>query len=464
MATQKPEPSADNARDAHNAADVHPVELDEQHPAGDDQQDHSAAEDAVHESDSEDAAEGTEAEGDNSRPDPLLTRDGSPAAALWSLNSRWRHINHGSYGAVPVFAQLRRLAYLQETEAAPQRWFGAAPERVANARAALADFIGVEADRFAFVPNASAGMTASIRALQLQPGDEVVITDHAYGAVAFSAKREARQRGAKVRTVPIELDASPEQIVTVLGKALAKKPAGLIIDASTSATAREFPVAALAELAKKHGVPLLVDAAHAPGVQSRPAEGVTASAWVGNLHKFACGFRGAAVLVAEKKFAKELYPVIDSWGMDEPFPARFDRQGTLDYTPYLASVDAITGLEARIGWDAIRTYIESLLEYSTDVVADALDAASGEESCVDVGAPAPGMRLLRLPGTMATNHADALNLRQRITDELGFETQITSFRDTGYLRLSAHAYNTADDYERFAEDAVPALVSWSRES
>jgi isopenicillin-N epimerase len=443
MATKKPETLVGVDDDAQP---VDPADPDEQSIEPDEQIDNA----------------GVEAE--TVRPEPLEARDGSPAAALWSLNSRWHHINHGSYGAVPVFAQLRRMAYLQEAEGAPQRWFTAAPARVAQARADLADFIGVDADSFGFVPNASAGMTASIRALQLGSGDAIVVTDHTYGAVAFSAKREARQRASKVRTVPIELDASADEVLTVLGKVLAKKPAGLVVDASSSVTARGFPVAALAELAQQHGVPLLVDAAHAPGVQHRPAEGVAASAWVGNLHKFACGFRGTAVLVAEKKFAKNLYPVIDSWGMDEPFPARFDRQGTLDYTPYLATVDAITGLEDRIGWEAIRAYIESLLDYATEIVADALDAASGEESRVDVGMLAPGMRLLRLPGTLAATVPDADELRQRITDELGFETQITNWRDTGYVRLAAHAYNTAEDYERFAEDAVPALVRWSRES
>ncbi|WP_050993008.1 hypothetical protein [Salinibacterium sp. PAMC 21357] len=127
-------------------------------------------------------------------------------------------------------------------------------------------------------------------------------------------------------------------------------------------------------------------------------------------------------------------------------------------------MDAVTGLEERIGWHAIRAYISSLLDYSTEIVADALDAASGEESRVDVGMTAPGMRLLRLPGTLGATATAAGELRDRIGDELGFVTQITSWRNTGYVRLAAHAYNTADDYERFAEDAVPSLIQWSRES
>lgn len=451
MATKKPDTSVDVTNDAQ------PAELDEQNAESDE---------LLESGDQQPDADAVSEEGDSAlnRPEPLKARDGSEAAALWSLNARWRHINHGSYGAVPVFAQLRRMAYLQDAESAPQQWFGAAPSRVAKARADLAEFVGVDADQFGFVPNASAGMTASIRALGLGAGDELLVTDHTYGAVAFSARREARQRGAKVRTIALDLDASADEILAVLGKALAKKPAGLVIDSTSSVTARNFPVAALAELARTHGVPLLVDAAHAPGVQHRPAEGVAASAWVGNLHKFACGFRGTAVLVAEKKFAKNLYPLIDSWGMDDPFPGRFDYQGTIDYTPYLATVDAITGLEDRIGWDAIRAYIGSLLDYATPVVADALDDASGEQSRVEVGMPSLGMRLLQLPGTLGATAADAWALRERISAELGFQTQITSWRETGYLRLAAHAYNTADDYERFAENAVPSLVAWSREN
>ncbi|MGW3138674.1 aminotransferase class V-fold PLP-dependent enzyme, partial [Streptomyces sp. NPDC001139] len=38
-------------------------------------------------------------------PHPLLLADGRPAAEAWSLDPALRHLNHGSFGAVPLAAQ-----------------------------------------------------------------------------------------------------------------------------------------------------------------------------------------------------------------------------------------------------------------------------------------------------------------------------------------------------------------------
>lgn len=90
------------------------------------------------------------------RAPPLLLADGRPAADAWSLDPALRHLNHGSFGAVPLAAQERQNALREEMERAPVVWFPELPGRIAKARTGLAAFLGVDAGDLALVPNASA--------------------------------------------------------------------------------------------------------------------------------------------------------------------------------------------------------------------------------------------------------------------------------------------------------------------
>jgi isopenicillin-N epimerase len=81
---------------------------------------------------------------------------------------------------------------------------------------------------------------------------------------------------------------------------------------------------------------------------------------------------------------------------------------------------------------------------------------------VDVGMPVDALRLVRLPDGLVTTRLEADALRDRVARELGVAAAFTSFDGAGYLRLSTHVYNTAADYEYFAEHCVPVLGEWSR--
>ncbi|MFE2630325.1 aminotransferase class V-fold PLP-dependent enzyme [Streptomyces sp. NPDC059374] len=330
-------------------------------------------------------------------PRPLLLADGTPAERAWSLDPDLKHLNHGSFGAVPLVAQERQELLRVEMERSPVVWFPALPERLAATRAQLAGFLRVDAGDLALVPNASAGASVVFAALTLRPGGEIIVTDHGYGAVTMGAERLARRFGGRVRTAHVPLDADEEQAYEAVTAAFTDATQLVVVDQITSATARLLPVERIGAEARRRGIPVLVDGAHAPGLLDAPLAGATYDFWTGNLHKWGCAPRGTAALVARGPLREKLYPLIDSWAAAEPFPDRFDQQGTIDATAYLAAPTALDFVERTWGWPAARRYMDELADYGARVIGAAFAGTAGADTAVDVGMPVPGQGVVRGP-------------------------------------------------------------------
>lgn len=394
----------------------------------------------------------------------LLERSARPheLRSLWDLDPQLRHLNHGSFGAVPraVLAEQSRLR--EQAERNPVRWFAELPERIAAARAEFAPLLGVDANRLAFVLNASAGCSVVYNSLANQGPVDVLVTNHGYGAVTMGAQRLAERTGGECRQVSIPLHADADETLHLVTTEIRSRPPHLlVIDQITSATARALPVADICEIARELGVVTLVDGAHAPGVID-PAVCAAADYWVGNLHKFVCAPRGTAVLVSREQ-EPELYPLVDSWGTRLAFPHRFDHHGTLDLTGWLTASFAWNYLDHEIGWQWLRTYSATLLDGATDLIAEALSSPGSTSPVPEVGQPVGPMRLFRLPGRLGSTHDTADALRIPFLDATGIACAFTSFEGAGYLRLSAHAYNTLDDYQYLASVGIPLLRQWADE-
>ncbi|QKW05190.1 aminotransferase class V-fold PLP-dependent enzyme [Streptomyces sp. NA04227] len=395
-------------------------------------------------------------------PRPLLLADGRPAAAAWSLDPAVRHLNHGSFGAVPLEAQRVQQELRREMESNPVAWFPHLPQRVAEARSAVAGFLRVAPQDLAFVPNASGGASVVFGSLPARPGGEIVVTDHGYGAVTWGAERLARRWGGTVRTAHVPLDADAEEAYEAVTALMGERTGLVVVDHITSPTARRMPVERIGEEARRREIPFLVDGAHVPGLIEGPLRGLECDFWIGNIHKFGCAPRGSSVLVARSEQRDQLYPLIDSWGAEEPFPSRFDSQGTLDATGYLATPAALGFIERTWGWPTARTYMRELADYAQRIVGEAFAELTGCPPPVDVGMPVDALRLVRLPDGLGGTRLEADALRERASRELGVAAAFTSFGGTGYLRLSTHVYNTPADYEFFAEHCVPAIGEWAR--
>ncbi|WP_091227563.1 aminotransferase class V-fold PLP-dependent enzyme [Microbacterium sp. 3J1] len=391
-------------------------------------------------------------------PAPLTLNSGIRARDAWPLDPDVIHLNHGSFGAVPSAVVEQQDALRRRGDLSPVEWFPRIAERVGAARERTAPFVGAAAVDSVFVPNASAAATVVYNSLRLQSGDEILVTDQGYGAITMGAQRLARRFGASVRAVELPLLASDDEVVQRFADAISPRTRLIVVDQITSPTARLLPTRRIADLATAQGVRTLVDGAHAPGLVADAAAVAGGDWWFGNLHKWPCAPRGSALLVTQAPDREELWPLIDSWAANEPYPDRFDTQGTIDATTYLATPAAIDFIESEFGWANARMAMAQMADAGAEMIAEGLRPYGDEDPLTPLPSPVPSMRLVRLPLGLGSTREEADALRMDLLDETGVETAFTSFRGIGYFRLSAHLYTEASDFEAFVERCIPQIL------
>ncbi|MEU7617012.1 aminotransferase class V-fold PLP-dependent enzyme [Micromonospora rifamycinica] len=379
------------------------------------------------------------------------------ARLLFTLDPSVSYLNHGAFGAVPLGVQRTQQRLRDEMEANPQRFFGQALiDRLAHTRRHLAAFLGADPEGTALVGNTTTGVAVVLQSLGLRPDDEVLGTDHGYGAVNLSVARECRRTGATTRALHLPRSASDAQIVEIVRAGIRPgRTRLLLVDQLTSATARVLPVAALVAVAREHGVPVLVDAAHVPGMLPVQVDAIGADFWVGNLHKWGFAPRGTAVLVVAPPWRGRIEPLVVSWQQPSGFPGNVEWQATLDYTGWLSAPAGLYTLRS-LGVERVRAHNAALAAYGQRVVGAALGVPPAD--LPDPGGPGVAMRIVPLPPGVAGTLEEAGALRTRIADRLATEVSVMAWHGQGWLRLCGQVYNTADEYERLAA-RLPALLA-----
>ena len=259
-------------------------------------------------------------------------------AALWPLDPTVAFLNHGSYGACPTEILAHQSALRAELEAEPVRFLGRELEgRLDVARAALGAFVGADPDDLAFIGNATSGVNAVLRSLDLASGDELLTTDHAYAACKNTLDYVARRTGARVvvATVPFPV-ASPQEVVSAVLAKVTSRTRLALLDHVTSATGLILPIERLVAELRGRGVETLVDGAHAPGMVPLDLRALGAAYYSANCHKWLCTPKGSAFLWVRRDCQPSIHPLTISHGATGERPGRtrfrleFDWTGTQD--------------------------------------------------------------------------------------------------------------------------------------
>jgi isopenicillin-N epimerase len=345
------------------------------------------------------------------------------------LDPEVAYLNHGSYGACPraVFDEYQRLQLELErgpTDFFTRRvsgsfWEGSEQSgELADARALLAGFVGARSDDLVFVPNATSGLNAVIRSLELGPDDEVLTTTHEYGAIVRTWEF--------VR--PSLIQCEPSELVSRIGP----RTRVVFVSHITSPTALVLPVEEICGAARAAGAISIVDGAHTPGQIPVDLEALGADVVAGNCHKWLCAPKGAGFLWARPELQGSIAPLVISWGYreDADFGERHGWQGTRDPAAYLAVPKAIE------------------VHSTFDLAGMRALANEAEERLAEIGfrripgSAAPFMRAVELPP------GDPDELWQQLYRQFKVEVPVYDWSGRRLLRVSIAPYNDEGDLDR----------------
>jgi isopenicillin-N epimerase len=364
---------------------------------------------------------------------------------LFMLDSKVIFLNHGSFGATPKEVFETYQEWQRKLERQPVKFLGREHSGyLKEARDALGNYLNVSGDDLAYVPNTTFGVNVVARSLKLASGDEVLSTNHEYGACENVWEYLSQRQGFSYKKQPVMLPAtSPEEIVKQIWQGVTAKTKVLYLSHITSPTALTFPVNELCARAKAAGIITVIDGAHAPGQIPLDLSNMDVDFYTGNCHKWLCSAKGAGFLYVRKELQQHIEPVLIGWGLHrEPslgstFLDYYDWLGTNDYANYL-SVPAAIEFQKNHDWDKVRKNCHQLLKQTLERI----NQHTGCQSIYGDDGLYSQMAIVELPGV-----TDATKFKDKLYDDYTIEIPLTQHGDKTFARISVQGYTQQSDLE-----------------
>lgn len=360
-------------------------------------------------------------------------------------------LEHGNFGtmAEPVSRAYRRwIDHVNERGAYyARREFPLDAQRI---REKAARALGVDTDEIAFTRGATESLQALIGGYgRLRPGDTVLYSDLDYDSMQSAMRWLVSRRGVHCVSVQVPEPATHQGLVDFHEQALREHPGVklMLLTHVSHRTGLVVPVEEIVAMAHRHGVDVIVDAAHAWGHVPMDLRrsgvafaGLTCHKWI-----------GAPVGVGLVYVRRDRIDSIEPFMGHEDFPGSTDirdrvHTGTANFAALLA-VEAALDLHASLGPEAKIQRLAWLRQRWTEPLR--------EERWIQVLVPqdrrlAGGMASFRLRG--ATAVVDNQRLARRLLEEFGvFAVHRAGVAAGACVRITPNVFTPATDLDHLVK-------------
>ena len=359
------------------------------------------------------------------------------------LDENITFLNHGSFGSCPkpIFREYQE--WQKKLEKQPVQFLTKdLYSSLRDSRVALSDFIGCNNEDLLFFENPTTAISNVMYSLDLDHHDEVLMTNHEYGALVRAWNKWNKRNTFFIRQQTIELPIkSEEQFLENFWEGVNEKTRVIFISHITSPTAIIFPIKKIIKRAKENGILTIIDGAHVPGHISLNISELDCDFYTGALHKWLCAPKGSSFLYVKKDHQNWLKPIIYSWGKygDDPGPTEFLQdfqwQGTRDLSSFLTIPTSI------------KFYNNQIKPYQDKCKKMCLDTYKRLMSILNTMPITKGEKWI---GQMVSHPLPKdipSNLKEILWNEHKIEIPIFNWEGLDLIRCSIQVYNKDEDID-----------------
>ena len=342
------------------------------------------------------------------------------------------YMNNGTMGPIPIPVVEAQTRYLREVAADPRARRDTEP-----IREKLAAFVGADADEVLFTRSTTEGMKVFCRGLDLEPGDEVLMSSHEHPGGWGSWRAREDRDGITVRTVDIPAPPdSADQVIDICERAIRPETRVLVVSYPIYVTGLLMPISGLAEMAHRHDALLSVDGAHALGMLDLDMHAMGCDHFATAGQKWLLAGSGTGMAYFSQGIQDRIWG--DMARRTPPVGARKYEASGQRHLPSLWGMGDALDFQLAIGKTNIENRVRQLATRLKDGLREIPGVGIGTSGSAEMSG---GLTTLYIDGVPKANLQKAAMDRERIY-----------FPGSGLndfaCRVSTHFYNTTDQVDR----------------
>jgi isopenicillin-N epimerase len=262
----------------------------------------------------------------------------------FTLDRNTVNFNNGGCSPSPRIVLQAMERQLEFSNQAPSNymWRILEPE-IESVRSRLAKVFACNPEEMAITRNASESLENLIFGMNLESGDEVLTTILDYPRMINSILQRERRDGIKMVQVKVPaVPSSAQDLLRPIEAGISGKTRMMVVSHVSFMNGQIFPIREIVKLGRRHGIPVIVDGAHAFVQFAFDNSDLDCDFFGTSLHKWLMAPIGTGALFIRREKIKDIWPLMAASKSQDDNIRKFEEIGTHPAANHNAIGEALT--------------------------------------------------------------------------------------------------------------------------